>query len=674
MQHVILVVSPDLELIQQVHSHLEEGGRFRVTGANNAQDALNLANGNFYEVAILDSDLTDIPVAAFSRDLSALQADIKILVYPPGNDPHDPSLEGLVTNGFLNKPFSSPDISNALSRLFSDQPVNNPGQVEALDDLIKQWLEIPENGEQKAKQILANTTAQATIIMIKGEEAAKSGELDEKLLEKVEEFLKRYWREDENSELARFININGAGSEKFVYATKLLCNVVLVLVYAHTVPLQQVRRELIKVKDDFQKNYPTTGELRQEIANKTLAKVHEQSKSLESLQPFTGAISQSELDALKAIRESSQPSSTIATIPKSSDSPSISQDEMDELNKLLAAMPAPDPKPEAEQSDGSAPDQADDGNTTPDWLQELQKAGVAVPDENSATTNPVQVVENPTPVAPPFVEEENKNESIIEPQAGQEGPEQTAEAPQPSFGTEPQIEQTEQRSENYLDETQPSATAEPLPEVDFKLPWESEEMPDEPMSVQENGSGPSQTIAPPLVDDDNSSFTELLEEAMTEPAAPISAKDGMAALSEEPTDENTPPELKDFRFSYTCVLIPNDRSQFLARELSEKISSSLPQFHLAQGWQLTNMTIRPQYLLWTVAVPINVCPHQIIHDIRSLTSAHIFANFPEIAKAKTSEDFWSSQYMAVSGTELPPGNLITDFVSQVWNAQETSTT
>lgn len=666
MQRVILVVSPDADFVHQVQSHLEEGGRFQVAGATSAQEALNLANRNFFEVAILDGDLRDIPVAAFSRDLSALQADIKILVYPPGNNAHDSSLEGLVTNGFLNKPFSGPEIGGALSKLLSDQPVDNSTQEEELDNLVKQWLTIPENGDQKAGQILSATTAQTALIMIKGESAASAGGSEENLVPKIKEFLERYWREEENSELARFISINGKGSEKFIYATKLVSNVVLVLVYAQTVALQQVRRELVKVKDDFQKNYPTTVELRQEIAKKTLEKVREQSKTLESMQPFTGAISQSELDALKAVKVSSPPNTktiVAATTAITTSTAAISQDELDELDKLLAAMPTPDPTPEAEG--------ADEEGKPPAWLDELQKAGIAIPEGEAAATTS----------APPFA-----------------GSEQTAEPaadiplePVAEAALEPVVEPAAEQTpvQDSVESPQATEKVEPLPEVSFKLPWESEEESDEVEEITSSGDKDesqvlTETIVEPptLTDEYAASFSELLNDAISkpiieqvpepEPAPFPAAENGLAVLSEEPLEE-TAPELKDFRFHYTCVLVPNDRNQFLARALSEKLGTSLPQFHLAQGWQLTNMTIRPQYLLWSVSVPISVCPHQVIHDIRSLTSAQIFANFPDIARNKTSNDFWSENFLAVSGKDLPPANLISDFVTQVWANQESNT-
>jgi REP element-mobilizing transposase RayT len=181
--------------------------------------------------------------------------------------------------------------------------------------------------------------------------------------------------------------------------------------------------------------------------------------------------------------------------------------------------------------------------------------------------------------------------------------------------------------------------------ADMKLPWEAEEgvekaaTVDEPVSLE--AIPPSEVATSPVV----------IEE---KPAAPL--------------------DLEHFRFNYTCILVPANRGQFLARDLSERISSILPQFHLSQGWRLTSITLRPQYLLWTVSVPFGVCPHQLIRDVRKNTSEHIFANFPDLAREEGVGDFWSNDFLVVSGSEPPPVNLLFDFIAKALKTPEAALT
>lgn len=611
MQRVILVVSPDTDFLQQIRSHLEEGGRFQVTCAPNAHDALTLANSNFYEVAILDGELEDIPLVSFSRDLAALQTDLKILVFPPENNPQHPLLEGLVSNGFLTKPFSGPEIGQALTALFSDQVVKNDRQGKQIDELMKQWLQSPEIGGEKAEQILKMTTAQAVLIIIKNQVSASAGTVNDDLISNVTRFLSAYWREDEDNELARFIRVSGDDSDKFLYATKLVSNVVLALIHPYSVTIQKVRRELHQVKDDFQRNYPTTAELRQDIAKQALADIQLRNKALEAMQPFTGAISQSELDILKAV--DSKPSETAKAV-------GVSEEELANLENLFSQMPSPDPGTEPGNPTTQLPEKVTTKQS--EWLQESEQT----------KNQELEELNNTSTEHPPFISSPLAEADAI----------------------------------TGVSNNEPSAVIEPLPEIEFKLPWETET--EEPI----NQPITTETAAIPEVSSEIQSA--VVEMTPAEPTAPIPtavSEDELASLLSQIKPQQT--EQKDFHFNYTCILIPAIQDQFLTHDLSERLGVILPQFHTAQGWQLTNITIRPQYLLWTVSVPMEVCPHQIIHDIRGLTSAHIFANFPEIAKKKVSDDFWSSNFLAISGTEPPPVNLIFEFVSRSWNKQETST-
>ena len=739
MHRVILVVSPDTEFLQQLRSHLEEGGRYQVSVALSAHEALNLANSNFFEVAIVDGELDDIPVAAFTRDLTALQSDLKILVFPPDNNPQHPVLDGVAINGFLTKPFSGQEIGKALSSLFSDQPIPNNLQVKEVDDLVKQWLQIPETGGEKAEQILKATSAQTILIIIKDQVIASAGPMDDGLMTNVTGFLSRYWKDEDNSELARYIKLDGDSRDQFIYATKLVSNLVLVMVYPMKATIQLVRRELNIVKDDFQKQYPTTSEIKQDLAKYVLAGINARNKVLETLQkdsntfsqddidalgqlnqqtdntgaisqvelearklfeqesliskpkPTINAISQEEIDLLKALQnEPSQPSvesvtqaelearklfeqeslnKTIvtsndvsqveldalnlaqhkSTTPVSVNPSNISEQELSQLSKLLEQMPAPDPQSEGET--------AVEEKKLPEWLNELETA------ENITQSSVAHSAEHMVT------------------------PESTPVGISPFLGIDENLKTSLEKGE-------------PLPEIDFTLPWEIEETTaqavaeitanqtivvktddtlkpeiEQPVALVE----PVEEAAVEALQPTPTSFAEVLNavapQVETAPTTVESAASPTpeSVVMEEPATPPAPPSLKDFRFNYTLVLLPGDRNQFLTKNLSDKLSAIMPDIHEDQGWKMTSITVRPQYLLWTVAVSMGICPNQILNEVRNLTSNAIFAAFAEIAKTKTSNDFWSPEYLAVSGSEPAPANLVFDFVKTAWKTPETIT-
>ncbi len=571
MQRVILVVSPDPDFIQQIRSHLEEGGRFHVSGASNGHDALTLANTNFYDVAILDGDVSDIPLSPLSNDMVALQPNIKILVFAPENNPNHSDLEGTISNGFLRKPFFGPEIGNALSNLFMDLPPEPDNQDQLISDLVKLWIHRPETGAKRIEALHQITTAESAMLMLKDQVIASAGNINENTRENVVGFMTHYWREDENYELARYLRISGSQTEQFLYATRLVGNVVLILLYEPGVSIQKVRLELKLVKDRFQTAYPNTGTFRQEIADQTLVEVQERSKKLETSVPFTGGIDQSELDALVG---------RMKNAPPQEQSQALNEKELENLDAIIATAPLPDP---------------DDVQISP-----------ALPEDSTEQNGWMPLSE-------------------AEPLQNQAHPEVEAAITTPAI----------------------VAAVEPAVDLfsDMKLPWEAEEGVDDTVSA-------AVTVSP---------------ESIT-PTAVTSSQVAIEEFSESLAD------LEHFRFNYTCILVPANRGQFLARELSERISSILPQFHLSQGWRLTSITLRPQYLLWTVAVPLNVCPHQLIRDVRKNTSEHIFSNFPDLAREESAEDFWSNDFLVVSGSEPPPVNLLFDFIAKALKTPEAALT
>lgn len=693
MQHVILVVSADADFLHQIRSHLEESGRYQVTGAVSAHEALNLANNNFFEVAILDGELNDIPLNSLSRDLAALQSELKVLVFPPDNNQQHPSLEGVLTNGFLSKPFSAQEFGNKLAEVFSDKSMGGKMTNNKVDELVNQWLQIPEMGSQKADQILKSTSAQSVMIIVKTELAASAGSVNDEIVTSIKDFIARYWKKDTDSELARYLQIDGGEREVFLYTTLLVSEAILALVYPPTTTIQQIRRELKLVKTDLQTQYPTADELKQDIAAQALADIHERNKTLEAMQPFTAAISQIELDALALLQGMKTTSTPV---------PSLTEQELTNLEEVISDMPSPDPIDEPEPI---IPAQIRTGDQKqPEWISELELTDQVAHSPEIESASNLPIVEPEPAIIPPIAE-------TVAPE--------TSKADEPS----PVVTGSELEKSPEL-----PVHSESLPEIDFKLPWETDETEDvlppenEPVIAEDSLSTPVSNVT-----DNSISFAEVVESAILadhleskvnenqpsteipvvedKPITPFPSTEVPALLDpseraveemqgelEKSTEANEsipplksveetitsiedleaqlPPTAKDFRFNYTCVLIPADLNQFLARELAEKLSLSMPQFHLAQGWKMTSITIRPQYMLWTVAVPMGVCPHQIIHDIRSLTSANLIANFPEIARSKGSDDFWSSNFMAVSGNEPPPVNLITDFVANAWRNPE----
>ena len=173
---------------------------------------------------------------------------------------------------------------------------------------------------------------------------------------------------------------------------------------------------------------------------------------------------------------------------------------------------------------------------------------------------------------------------------------------------------------------------------------------------------PSEVDASSFIDE--TTAPEIPVQAEPEPAQPpeLPEESYYAKLSSEPG--TSPLGIRNFRFNYTCLLIPRDPKQFLTRDLNERLSFLLPQLHLEYGWHLTGIAIRPQYMLWSISVPLDTCPIDIIQEIRRRTSAHLFSNFPDTNPDNAMPEFWAPGFLALSGSTSPTVGMIYDFITQ----------
>ncbi len=759
-------------------------------GVTSGADALMLVSSTYYDLAILDAESSDVPFVPFTRDLVATQPGLKLLVFPPQNNPHHPVLTGLVSNGFLNKPFFTPEVSRALKNIFQEPMEEPETEQELTNDLAKLWMQRPEMGIKRVEQLLGSTTAQTGLLVSQGKVIAGSGPSDDATIQMALNLLDLHQIGKESMELMRFIPRESDGGELLIYASQLINDVTLVLFYPPTSSVQLVRQEVYQVKEEFKQAYPTTGELRRDL------EVAPEPQMGENLSQFSE-------DTLPAPvpTETTEPGEEVL-IPLEDE---IGSDELDSilslielknLDAMLADMPAPDPdgeQPVVEDRVVEEPVISTDGVESSAWvplsetqeeaLQDIPFAPDLAEEISGATIAPELVadwgIETPPPLPAEFQEQpaaELPTEEILADTLDWE--QEDAKPAETTIIEEEKVE---------IAEDSPVIT-QAFPDFEFNLPWESAElqaeipntppspieteyepplmMPDIEPDVPEKSfdskdldfnawldeilpattpaevdgvesSAQSEEVLPPLPDEaeviespielvdaddeiasvfsefetlpDSIEFESELqdddeEEASVplvipteyEPAEEVVAQELATAytpgdaepenqildetgesifqppplpvesyntnLSSEPG--TSPLGIRNFRFNYSCLLIPRNPQQFLTRDLSERLSFLIPQLHLEYGWRLTGITIRPQYMLWSVTLSIDACPVHLVRDIRRRTTAHITSNFTDLTPIGNGDDFWASGFLILSGSTSPTVGMISDFIIQ----------
>jgi REP element-mobilizing transposase RayT len=124
--------------------------------------------------------------------------------------------------------------------------------------------------------------------------------------------------------------------------------------------------------------------------------------------------------------------------------------------------------------------------------------------------------------------------------------------------------------------------------------------------------------------------------------------------------------------NYTCLLIPRLPKHHLTGDLADRLSEWVPQLCLAFGWRLEQLSVRPDYLQWTVNVPPSTSPSYLMRILRQHSSEHIFADFSALGRENPSGDFWAPGYLIMSSLQPPPAQIIKDFIKKTRRHQGVS--
>jgi len=166
-----------------------------------------------------------------------------------------------------------------------------------------------------------------------------------------------------------------------------------------------------------------------------------------------------------------------------------------------------------------------------------------------------------------------------------------------------------------------------------------------------------------------------VSEEIVEEQAEVSPRDSITGEQDtltpvESLPGTAPLGVMSVRFDYYCVLIPNNPNQYLARDISDRLGFILPQLHIANGWRVTSLSIRPLFMMWQISLPADISPSDAVNEIRRRTTSHLYTNFNELLTNNDKSDFWAPGYLILSGPQAPSNSLIYDYIKNTRSAQQ----
>ena len=132
---------------------------------------------------------------------------------------------------------------------------------------------------------------------------------------------------------------------------------------------------------------------------------------------------------------------------------------------------------------------------------------------------------------------------------------------------------------------------------------------------------------------------DMPQTAQPEKTMPL--EDTQPCLLKKPQDENEIQAVSDVTF----YLVPASTSHYLIGELSVWLKRWMPALCETYGWQLGYLSVRPDYIKWTLVDFPEALIRRMLQVVRRETSGRIFRVFPNLRTDKTSGDFWAPGYL-----------------------------
>jgi REP element-mobilizing transposase RayT/DNA-binding NarL/FixJ family response regulator len=606
----------------------------------------------------------------------------------------------------------------------------DPVPSAGITDTIPPWLQEPLTLHNYLEKELSGTQAIAAIAGLfdpipgsggMGAIRASAGGLNDEAAQELLEIIFRYWNHAEKTDLMRFVRLNADKKDYLVYATHIVGELVLIQVYDTSAPLSQIRPqtkamaqalastppegyraeqtdeagitldsagtgemdskpEIDRSIGEFSEpshadlpatrgfNEPDTQPLNDEMfVNRIFGSSAAHENSAPDLQSFEDLTTQS---------ETQEPAEHPATPGASESLNDFMQDEDDDISEsgvinltaLLGSVPPPNPENNERRK-----------NIFADWFPER------------SASNPIPTLSGGLNGGPSanigsgLKRERSDEEEVSDPEDDQNNP---LSNPSTLYENEWLMDQPPKKKAARTAPLDPqtiprdSLPADPALPVDYTLPESDVTINIEEADFLKAVSGRPASLEvktePPVSPPGIPAAIEPLPAGSTPPEVipapeqkinPLEDTNPhvVSAISSLGQLEPASPALS--MLNYTCVLVPRLPQHYLTGELADRMAVWVQQLCLAFGWRLEGISIRPEYLQWTVQVVPAISPGNLVRIIRQRTSLHIFGHYPHLGEQNPSGDFWANGYLIVSGIQPPSAQLLRDYISQTRKRQ-----
>lgn len=220
-------------------------------------NALAAARHAKIDIAILDADSRDLPAGELGATLRSWHPQIRIALLQAINPARQKSLSGFKPDVVIEAVDNDAALLDFLDRFHSpsgveDHPAgrsrqegtNRPARLDK--PAARQefpWFSDADRMAPLLAQHLLESGAEALLVTRAGAVWAYAGGFQQQLIEELAGAVEHYWRGPDGGDLARFIRLQASGDEVMLFATPLIGDMVLALVFPAKTQFSKIRRQ-----------------------------------------------------------------------------------------------------------------------------------------------------------------------------------------------------------------------------------------------------------------------------------------------------------------------------------------------------------------------------------------------------------------------------------------------
>lgn len=247
----LVVVTSAKELGGQFKTLLA-GTSFDSTATADFAEAIKIVRQTAAPAVFLDVELEESGISILDVGYALRQINPALKVIILTHNGEIPDLGSLAPLAIVRKPVSASDIKNVLARLGSTPVAGMKTQVKAEEANFTgnetiPWLRDVSKAAQQLTRLTLESSAQAALITRQNELWAYAGQLSREAAQELGQSIQRYWDQQTQSDLLRFIRLTSTDAQHMLYATRLSSQMILALVFDAETPFSTIRTQAGKL-------------------------------------------------------------------------------------------------------------------------------------------------------------------------------------------------------------------------------------------------------------------------------------------------------------------------------------------------------------------------------------------------------------------------------------------